>query len=319
MKPLCIDLFCGLFGWGSAFASEGYSVVGFDIARVGRAVPDGCQLVLQDVLTLHGSQFRNAAVIVASPPCTEYSYMAMPWSRAKQIGRALRGDDVFPEDYTGSRTMGALNALFDACFRIQREATEAAGRYIPLVVENVRGCQPWTRASKANFGSFYLWGDINSVGRALVAGKVRFGEVLRTSGTRHKHNPDGSQNGQGSWFKIADSKNRGRKNDGGSWFAIGSPGQTNVGQNPDGRKTGHPERSFRNGHKSTAHLTCQAEHGVKVSGDWFGSYAEQKEAGTISPGRLHGKGSAKLAQASAEIAKIPFPLAQHVARVFKPV
>jgi len=27
------------------------------------------QLVLQDVLTLHGSQFRNAALIVASPPC----------------------------------------------------------------------------------------------------------------------------------------------------------------------------------------------------------------------------------------------------------
>ena len=41
-------------------------------------------LVLQDVLTLDGAQFRDAACIVASPPCQEYSYMAMPW----KIGRA---------------------------------------------------------------------------------------------------------------------------------------------------------------------------------------------------------------------------------------
>src|SRR6188508_2094368 len=32
------------------------------------------QLVIQDVLTLHGSQFKDAALIVASPPCQEYSY-----------------------------------------------------------------------------------------------------------------------------------------------------------------------------------------------------------------------------------------------------
>src|SRR4029077_12847901 len=82
------------------------------------------QLVLQDVLTLHGSQFRNAAVIVASPPCQAYSYRAMPWKRAKALP---------PPSYE----------LFDACFRIQREASEAAGRYIPLVVENVRGAEKW--------------------------------------------------------------------------------------------------------------------------------------------------------------------------------
>jgi hypothetical protein len=46
--------------------------------------------VIQDVRTLHGSQFRDAALIVASPPCTEYSYMAMPWTRAKRIAAALR-------------------------------------------------------------------------------------------------------------------------------------------------------------------------------------------------------------------------------------
>jgi site-specific DNA-cytosine methylase len=89
-KPLCIDLFCGLGGWTEGFLAEGWDVVGFDIER--HAYGDQhypAQLVIQDVLTLDGKQFRNADCIVASPPCQEYSYMAMPWSRAKQIAFAF--------------------------------------------------------------------------------------------------------------------------------------------------------------------------------------------------------------------------------------
>ncbi len=158
---LAIDLFCGLGGWTDGLLAEGYDVVGFDIERHeygDQKYP--AQLVLQDVLTIHGSQFRNADLIVASPPCQEFSYMAMPWSRAKQIAKALRGQGEFPEGYTGSRTIPQLTALFDACFRIQREASEAAGRYIPMLVENVRGAQPWVGRAPWNYGSFYLWGDV---------------------------------------------------------------------------------------------------------------------------------------------------------------
>jgi site-specific DNA-cytosine methylase len=108
-------------------------VVGFDNERhVYGEARYPAQLVLQDVLTLHGSQFKGAALIVASPPCQEYSYMAMPWSRAKAIQAEYR---------SGARDVKNLTRLFDACFRIQREACEAAGRHIPLVVENVRGAQ----------------------------------------------------------------------------------------------------------------------------------------------------------------------------------
>jgi C-5 cytosine-specific DNA methylase len=152
--PLAIDLYCGLGGWTDGFLAEGYDVIGFDIeehAYGEHRYP--AQLVVQDVCTLHGSQFKAAAVIVASPPCQEYSYMAMPWKLAKAKAAAIRAD-------TTGEKLGALNRLFDACFRIQREACFAAGRYIPLVVENVRGAQPWVGRARWNFGSFYLWGDV---------------------------------------------------------------------------------------------------------------------------------------------------------------
>ena len=153
MKPLAIDLFCGLGGWTDGLLAEGYNVVGFDIEK--HDYGDGqwypAQLVLQDVMTIHGRQFKDAALIVASPPCQEYSYMAMPWSRAKAIAAEYR---------SGERDVKKLTALFDACFRIQREASEAAGHEIPMVVENVRGAIPWVGRSKWNFGSFHLWGDV---------------------------------------------------------------------------------------------------------------------------------------------------------------
>lgn len=153
----------------SALAAAGYDIEAHEYGE--ERYP--AKLVLQDVLTLDGAQFADAALIVASPPCQEFSYMAMPWKRAKQIARALRGRDEFPEGYRGSRTIAELTALFDACFRIQREASAAAGRKIPLVVENVRGAEPWVGRAAWNFGSYYLWGDVPALmPKTLDAQKV---------------------------------------------------------------------------------------------------------------------------------------------------
>jgi hypothetical protein len=157
VKPLAIDLFCGLFGWSEGLTAEGFDVVGFDLedmcGQFGIRRPDHVQLVVQDVLTLHGSQFKSADLIVASPPCQEYSYMAMPWKLAKAKAAAIRAD-------TTGQKLADLNRLFDACFRIQAEASLAAGRHIPMVIENVRGAIPWVGRSRWNFGSFHLWGDV---------------------------------------------------------------------------------------------------------------------------------------------------------------
>jgi hypothetical protein len=202
--------------------------------------------------------------------------MAMPWTRAKQIAAALRGQGEFPEGYRGSRTIAQLTALFDACFRIQHEASEAAGRHIPMVVENVKGAQPWVGRAPWNYGSFYLWGDVP----ALMPHTLRA-----------------------------------QKNNGGSWFNIGAPGQTNVGQNPDGRKcpglnfhehakTGKPGRSFQSAAVEIS--------GTKNGNDWFGSGAD------CSLQRRASSGSHARKAASAQIAKIPFELARWIAATYKP-
>lgn len=259
MKPLVIDLFCGLGGWAEGFLAEGYDVVGFDIEK--RPYP--AQLVLQDVLTLDGAQFKDAAVIVASPPCQAYSYRAMPWKRAKALP---------PPD----------NTLFEACFRIQKEASEAAGRHIPLVVENVRGAVKWVGPAQGKFGSFYLWGDVPA--------------LLPVARRGQKFNPDGTSHGVGSWFAIADSKNRGAsgsKNNGGSWFNVAHNTTSGKGRNP----VNYPDE-------------MSGVEGIKQGGNWFHDpNSMTRKYSSKSPARKH---------ASAMIAKIPFPLAEHIARVYKP-
>jgi hypothetical protein len=131
--------------------------------------------------------------------------MAMPWSLAKAKAKAIR------EDTTGAK-LAALNRLFNQCFRIQKEASIAAGKTVPMVVENVRGAQPWVGRARWSFGSFYLWGDVP----ALMP------QVIRAQ----KFNPDGTAHPPGSWFKVADSKNRGARSEGrkcgGSWFSSGN-------------------------------------------------------------------------------------------------
>lgn len=309
-----IDLFCGLGGWAEGLLAENYRVIGFDIERhdYGRGSYPG-QLVLQDVRTLHGSQFKGATVIVASPPCTEYSYMAMPWSRAKQIARALEGNGEFPEGYAGSRTVAELNELFDTCFRIQREASEAAGRHIPMVVENVRGAQRWVGRAKANYGSFYLWGDVGMVGRRVVSAIPRYGEGVQAFrggkndhgswfGVAHntesghgrnpvnypqKFNPDGSNHPRGSWFAIADSVNRGARAEKVPGFRFDGSG-----------------KSFQ----TAAVKMATAADGKQYGGDFGWDGSAMRTGSSKSDSRR---------AASAGIAKIPFPLALHIARVFK--
>ena len=267
VKPLAIDLFCGLGGWAEGLLAEGWDVVGFDIEQhVYGEHRYPAQLVIQDVRTLHGSQFKNAALIVASPPCQAYSYRAMPWKRAKALP---------PPD----------NELFDACFRIQREACEAAGRHIPLIVENVRGAQKWVGRARWNYGSFFLWGDVPALMPMTLKGvkvggldwndRSRKGQAFNTHAERLHKLPGFRFDGSGGSFQSA-----------------------SVGYVlPSGSSTGDC-------------LIIQD-----------GSGAKHHDSGAAwwrtGPGKLP-SASPRRKMASAMIAKIPLPLARYIAATFRP-
>lgn len=228
-RPLAIDLFTGLHGWSEGLVAKGFRVVGFDLedmcAKFGQPRPDHVQLVIQDICTLHGSQFKDAALIVASPPCQEYSYMAMPWSLAKAKAKEIRAD-------TTGQNLVALNLLFNECFRIQREACFAAGRHIPMIVENVRGAQSWAGRARYNFGSFYLWGDVPAlmpiVPKASKVPGFRFdgsGASFQTASVEHTgvkapgmNWSDRTRRGQ-DFTRIAGKHATAGKKQGGDWFA----------------------------------------------------------------------------------------------------
>ena len=319
-KPLAVDLYCGLGGWTEGLLAEGFRVVGFDVERhrypvfssggkstgtkvsglapgkfppgglaqgaidaVGRgADPIGwqeypAQLVIQDVLTIHGSQFKTAALIVASPPCQEYSYMAMPWSRAKAIAADYR---------SGKRDVKKLTALFDACFRIQREASEAAGHHIPMVVENVRGAIPWVGRSRWNFGSFHLWGDVPALMPMVAKRHAKVGGI----------DFNDFKNGKGTSPAFNDTRHAAYQGQKVPGFRFDGSGKAFQTASVEGTKTvGHVNK--RDGHSHTRHLRNQAESDGAAK---------------------HGSKSNARKAASAVIAKIPLTLSTHIAKVYHP-
>lgn len=273
-KPLVIDGYCGLGGWSEGFLAEGWECVGIDIEKHDYGTggyPGG--LILQDMLTVDGRQFKDADCLVFSPPCQKYSYMAMPWTRAKKLAEWYRESSV---------RIAELNALFDACFRIQLEASKAAGRYIPMVIENVKGAQPWVGSAKWHYGSFYLWGDVPAL--------MPSGKAFKTSGMnwsdRSKHGQDFTRVGgqQSKELQICGGN--------GTWF-----GKSHGVEYP-----GQPGN---------------ARDGVKTSQDGIGGYGGDFGWDGSVMRRGNSKSNARK-QASAMIAKIPFPLAQYIARVYKP-
>lgn len=262
-RPLVIDLYCGLGGWAEGFLSEGYSVIGFDVERhdYGTGGYPG-QLVLQDVTTLHGSQFKGAAVIVASPPCQAYSRRAMPFGALWREHNRMDDDGAPAGNYQGKNPI--FNDLFRTCFRLQREASHAAGRHIPMIVENVKGAEAFVGPAAWHFESYFLWGDVPAL---MPIGRSRKGSKGIANGSA----PGGT--GNSSWFygKRADPRD--------------------VRKTPDGN--------------------WELADGTKMGGGWWNDSTNNllRKASSRSVARK---------AASAKIAKIPPPLSQWIAQVFKP-
>src|SRR5437870_5082538 len=129
--PTVIDLCCGTGAWSRAFMRLGFRAIGFDIRRWrGHSYPG--ELILQDVRDIDGRKLSGCTCIVASPPCTEFSYARPPWPQ-----------DLQP------RSLEVVHA----CIQIACDARA------PLVLENVLGLRRWLGAPRHHYGKFYLWGD----------------------------------------------------------------------------------------------------------------------------------------------------------------
>lgn len=134
-EPLVYDLCCGLGGWTEGFLSEGYRCIGYDIEAQPSYPGEFWQQDVRKVDWTERLTFAQPAVIVASPPCEQFSRHQMPWTRARNP----------PEPDL---------SIVEACYRLAREAC------CPIVLENVRMAQNWLGRARWHSGSFYLWGDV---------------------------------------------------------------------------------------------------------------------------------------------------------------
>jgi hypothetical protein len=112
--------------------SVGWHVIGYDIEPRSNYPGEFRQASVHD---LTGANMRDGLLIVASPPCEQFSRHGMPWTRARNPP---------PPDLS----------IVEACRRIAKEAG------LPLVMENVRFAQPFIGKAKLHIGAQYLWGDI---------------------------------------------------------------------------------------------------------------------------------------------------------------
>jgi site-specific DNA-cytosine methylase len=84
--PLAIDLCCGRGGWARGLRDAGFRVIGFDRVNERKWYPG--EFVRADIRRLDGRPWKGRVrVIVASPPCTEFSPVTnlavVRWGRAK--------------------------------------------------------------------------------------------------------------------------------------------------------------------------------------------------------------------------------------------
>jgi len=166
-----------------------------------------------------------------------------------------------------------------------------------MVLENVKGAQPWVGRARAHFGPFYLWGDVESVGGSVVMGGApKFGQTLKAArllkgrSNFHFFEQTGLPSPRFSGAEHESSVQRHQ--------AIKTVGHVNI----------------RDGHTHTRHLTNQAESDRVVKGGGVvkqhGSGETWFDIGIAS----HGSQTSARKAASAQIAEIPITLSRYIAR-----
>ena len=133
-----IDLYCGLGGWVQAFPKS-WDITGYDIMDFSKEYPFK---FIQCELMKHNNFPGNVDLIVASPPCTEFSKSSLPKSWA--CNRNKEPDIEF-----------ALK-LFN---RAREIINQVKPKY--WIIENVRGAVKFVGKQDYKIGSRYLWTNMN--------------------------------------------------------------------------------------------------------------------------------------------------------------
>jgi site-specific DNA-cytosine methylase len=140
-----LDLFCGRFGWGRAFAERGWEVVGIDLIEP-QEVPTRCDFVRADVLDIFydGHHWAEAFCINGQPYQPEFICASSPCEQFSVHGmRHFHPNPSYP-------------ALGIKLFNHTRALCEASG--VPYIMENVRPAQQFVGDAAHHCGPFYLWG-----------------------------------------------------------------------------------------------------------------------------------------------------------------
>jgi hypothetical protein len=174
-----LDLFCGRWGWGKAFAARGWEVVGVDLTEPPE-VPEGCTFYQLDILTISRVKGWMADwdfdFICASSPCEQFSVHGM---------KHFHPNPPYPE--LGLRMFNHTRALCEAS-------------RLPYVMENVRAAQAFVGPAVNHCGPFYLWG--NSVPPLMAQGitkGMRRGDskLIKTMTTEEKRAYRNANSGPG--------------------------------------------------------------------------------------------------------------------------
>ena len=140
-----IDLYCGLGGWAKGFVEKGDNVTGYDIIDFSEKYLG--KFVKADLLT--SSNFPSADIIVASPPCTDFSKASFPPSW-KSVQR-------YPPDIP--KALQLFNRVYEIVEMVKPKY---------YIIENVRGAEKYVGKARMHIGSRYFWGNfpLFSVGDA---------------------------------------------------------------------------------------------------------------------------------------------------------
>lgn len=135
-EKVVVDLFCGKFGWSQGFVQRGWKCIGIDLVAPKGDVPEGCEFIQADVMTVTAAKLIDLGAIfgVASSPCEQFSVFGMPH---------FHKNPKFPE--TGLKLFNHTKEIFEQA-------------NIPYVMENVRSAQKFVGDAVHHCGPFYLWG-----------------------------------------------------------------------------------------------------------------------------------------------------------------